>query len=197
MSKPLPEGYIVRSRKEWEEILASADTARRGLVNIALRACGLTAGSYLKLTEVEKVEFLMKQQAEAAGDVPEKVEVVSKTKAGEVAKPAALAVVAKLPDATEKPRVMVASPAQPAAVSDSSAELQALRKQLQDLQAQVVDIAKVVVGVSKAVAETLVLVKDTQYMTRINVVTDPSLSASAEDAGAREAYYGKPLEGNG
>lgn len=170
MSNKLPDGFQVRSRKEWEELLASPDTTKRGLVNQALRALGLAPGSYLKLGDAEKVEYIVKRQAEAGGGGDDEKPASTKGKVGEAAKAAPAA----------------ASSTASAAGAGGGAS----SKQLADIQAQLVELGKEVIAMKK-------LIMDIHYLARIETLANAELNTNAEDAGIREEFYGKPLEGNG
>lgn len=177
MSK-LPDGFTVRSKKEWEELLDDNDTTKKGLVNIALRSLGLAPGAYLKLSKAEKVEYIMKRQAEAGAGEEEAPKASGKPKATGAAEQAA------------KP-AQAATPAAQASggSSGSSGGDAALRKQVADLQAQVVDLGKEIIEIKR-------LVKDIHFLARVETLANSELAANSEDSGIREEFYGKPLEGN-
>lgn len=188
----LPQGFVVHTRKEWEEINASDDPAIHRQVNLALRSLKLQAGMFLK-TGFDKVSCLMQYQEAAGISEENQVAKAAKPKAGEkpTAAPEPVAhetlAAAKLPSVAAK----LAS----ASSSTDLTEL-ALRKQLSDLQAQIVDVSKVVIDISKVVNDAITLIRDSQYMLHIQILSDETLSRNVEGSDVREEYYGKILPGN-
>lgn len=185
MSNALPEGFKVRTRKEWEELQSSEDSTQRGLVNIALRALGIAPAKYMQMPAADRIDYIVKRQAEAGhGGEPEaKAEKAPKPKAGE-ARPAAAAPAAA-PAAEAK--------AAPAAAPAASVDLSGLKKQVADLQSQLVELAKVVIEQGR-------FLRETHYILRVQTLADAELAANLDDEGIRAEYAGKLLgaeSGNG
>lgn len=182
MSNALPEGFKVRTRKEWEELQSSEDSTQRGLVNIALRSLGIAPAKYMQMPAADRIDYIMKRQAEAGhGAEPEaKAEKAPKPKAGE-SRAAAPAVTAPAE----------AKAAAPAAAAAAPADLTALKKQVADLHSQLVELAKIVVEQGR-------FIRETHYILRVQTLADAELAANLDDEAIRAEYAGKLLtEGNG
>jgi len=182
MSNALPEGFKVRTRKEWEELQSSEDSTQRGLVNIALRALGIAPAKYMQMPAADRIDYIVKRQAEAGhgGEAEAKAEKAPKPKAGEARAAAAPAV----------------APAEAKAVAPAaaaSADLSGLKKQVADLQSQLVELAKVVIEQGR-------FLRETHYILRVQTLADAELAANLDDEGIRAEYAGKLLgteSGNG
>ena len=174
MSNALPEGFKVRTRKEWEELQSSEDSTQRGLVNIALRALGIIPAKYMQMPAADRVDYIMKRQAEAGhgAEAEPKVEKAPKPKAGEVrAAPAA-----------------AQAPAAAAPAAAPAADLSGLKKQISDRQSQLVELGKLVIEQGR-------FLRETHYILRVQTLADAELAANLDDEGIRAEYAGKLLLG--
>lgn len=178
MSNALPEGFRVRTRKEWEELQNSEDSTQRGLVNVALRALGVAVATYMKMPASDRIDYIMQRQQEAghgSADAPP-AEKPTKSKVGETK--------AATKEKEDKPAATppLASPGGDAA----------LKKQLADLQAQLVELGKIVIEQGR-------FVREVHFMLRVGSLADADLSTNLDDVSIRTEYAGKlgNFEGNG
>jgi len=178
MSNALPEGFKVRTRKEWEDLQNSEDNTQRGLVNSALRALGVAPATYMKMPASDRIDYIMQRQQEAGHGAAEAAEKpATKSKVGE-------------PKAAAAPKEE--AKAAPAAAAAAPAGDAALKKQLTDLQAQLVELGKIVIEQGR-------FIREVHFMLRVASLADADLSTNLDDVSIRAEYAGKlgNFEGNG
>jgi hypothetical protein len=177
MSNALPEGFKVRTRKEWEDLQNSEDNTQRGLVNSALRALGVAPATYMKMPASDRIDYIMQRQQEAGHGATEAAEKpATKSKVGE-------------------PKVAAASKGEArgaSAAAASPAGDAALKKQLTDLQAQLVELGNIVIEQGR-------FIREAHFILRVLSLADADLSTNLDDVSIRGEYAGKlgGFEGNG
>jgi hypothetical protein len=175
----LPEGFVPRSRSEWEELSRSTDPMTRGKVIGALRLLKVQPGQYVHWKEDQRIDFIMKAQEEAGvGGSKEKPAATGKPKAAATATPTATATA-----------TATATPSAEKTSGGGSADTKALEKKIADLQGQVLEL-------SKLAAEQGQFIKETHYLFRVFVFGNAELGTNAQDEGIREEFFGKLFLGN-
>lgn len=174
MSNALPEGFKVRSRKEWEGLQNSEDNTQRGLVNSALRALGVAPATYMKMPASDRIDYIMQRQQEAGHGAAEAAATEKPATKSKVGEPKAAA-----PKAAAK-----------AASAPEDAGL--LKKQLTDLQAQLVELGNIVIEQGR-------FIREAHFILRVLSLADADLSTNLDDTSIRSEYAGKlgGFEGNG
>jgi hypothetical protein len=181
--KTLPEKYRVRTRQELEELASSNEPTKRGVLGALLRELGFEPATVLEMKSKERVELILKTQAErgGGGDATKEAPEPTKGKAGGAAAPAGAA--------KEKAGGAAAPAGGGAAVGGGSSA--ALEKKIVELQATILEQGK-------AIAALTVLMRDTHYLTRLLVMSDGDTNANSKDPEVRELIFGKLSdEGNG
>lgn len=173
----LPEGFEVKSRKEWEEILKSADTSKRGMASNALRLLGHKPAEYVKMKEDVKLGHLLKAQEEAGYDENGQLAGKASTKA--------TTTTTKATTTTTK-AAAGSSSSSSGGGGAGSGDIDALRKQISDVQAQLVDLSKVVIDMQH-------FVKEVHLIARVGLLTDEASAQNLEDEGVRNEMFGERL----
>lgn len=176
MSNALPEGFVVRSKKAWEELLQHTDLAQRGIPNQALRTLGVPPAVYVKMKEPEKLAKLLEHQAAAGygedGKLTSGVATTTKAaaKAGTTATTTATTASTKAPATSSS--------------SGGGASDGQLVKQVADLQAQLVEARKEILEISG-------FIREMHFFQRVIVMSNPDAAALMEDEGVRTDFFGK------
>jgi hypothetical protein len=173
MSQTLPDKYRVRTRAELEELAASAEPTKRGVLGALLRELGFDPNAILELKSKERVELILKTQEERGGSAPAPVAAPKDEAPKGKASPAAAATPTK-----EKASPPAAAPV------DAPPAPAALEKKISELQA-------VVLEQGKALAKMAQYLQDAHYLIRLVVASNSDTNANAKDPEIREMLYGK------
>lgn len=172
-TKALPDGFTVRSKQQWLELLKQQDLAQRGIPNQALRSLGYAPAAYVKMDEATKLSTLLQHQAEAGF--------------GEDGKPltgGASTAAPKTAAAAAKTAAKTAASTTTAPSGGSGGGDAGLAKQVADLQAQMVELRKENLELSG-------FIREMHFFQRVIVMSNQDAAALMEDEGVRGDFFGK------